>query len=283
MKKIVFFFIGLFVLLAVVSLALTLVGKRIPLGEKIALIKVEGIILSSKETVKELKKYREDPSIKAIVLSVDSPGGSVVPSQEIYEEVKKTSATKKVVVSMGSVAASGGYYISAPATKIMANAATVTGSIGAYMETVNISALMDKIGITREVVKSAKYKDMGSLYHGLGPDERAMFQGLLNDIHSQFVEAVASGRKMPLEKAEALADGRIFTGRQALRAGLVDKIGTLQDAIKETATLVGIKGQPNVVTKKDDFSVTELFSNKLVSDIFVKVFPLYKFNYLMTN
>ncbi|WP_420264294.1 signal peptide peptidase SppA [Candidatus Magnetominusculus dajiuhuensis] len=283
MKKIVFFFIGLFVLLAVVSLALTLVGKRIPLGEKIALIKVEGIILSSKETVKELKKYREDPSIKAIVLSVDSPGGSVVPSQEIYEEVKKTSATKKVVVSMGAVAASGGYYISAPATKIMANAATVTGSIGAYMETVNISALMDKIGITREVVKSAKYKDMGSLYHGLGPDERAMFQGLLNDIHSQFVEAVASGRKMPLEKAEALADGRIFTGRQALRAGLVDKIGTLQDAIKETATLVGIKGQPNVVTKKDDFSVTELFSNKLVSDLFVKVFPLYKFNYLMTN
>ncbi|MBF0488915.1 MAG: signal peptide peptidase SppA [Nitrospirae bacterium] len=283
MKKIVFFFIGLFVLLAIVSLALTLVGKRIPLGEKIALIKVEGIILSSKETVKELKKYREDPSIKAIVLSVDSPGGSVVPSQEIYEEVKKTSATKKVVVSMGAVAASGGYYISAPATKIMANAATVTGSIGAYMETVNISALMDKIGITREVVKSAKYKDMGSLYHGLGPDERAMFQGLLNDIHSQFVEAVASGRKMPLEKAEALADGRIFTGRQALRAGLVDKIGTLQDAIKETATLVGIKGEPNVVTKKDDFSVAELFSNKLVSDIFVKVFPLYKFNYLMTN
>ncbi|MBF0552969.1 MAG: signal peptide peptidase SppA [Nitrospirae bacterium] len=283
MKKIVFFFIGLFVLLAIVSLVLTMIGKRIPLGEKIALIKVEGIILSSKETVKELKKYREDPSIKAIVLSVDSPGGAVVPSQEIYEEVKKTSANKKVVVSMGSVAASGGYYISAPATKIMANAATVTGSIGAYMETVNISSLMDKIGIAREVVKSAKYKDMGSLYHGLGADERAMFQGLLNDIHSQFVEAVASGRKMPIEKAEALADGRIFTGRQALKAGLVDKLGTLQDAIYETAALAGIKGEPNVVTKKDDFSVTDLLSNKLVSDIFVKVFPLYKFNYLMMN
>ncbi|MBF0458575.1 MAG: signal peptide peptidase SppA [Nitrospirae bacterium] len=281
MKKVVLFFIGLFVILVIVSLALTVMGKRIPIGEKIALIKVEGIILSSKETVKELKKYREDPSIKAILLSVDSPGGAVVPSQEIYEEVKKTSANKKVVVSMGSVAASGGYYISAPATKIIANAATVTGSIGAYMETVNISALMDKIGVKREIVKSAKYKDMGSLYHGLGTDERAMFQGLLDDIHRQFVEAVASGRKMPIEKAEALADGRIFTGRQALKAGLVDKIGTLQDAIKETAALAGIKGEPNIVTKKDDFSVTELFSNKFASEIFLKVFPLYKFNYLM--
>ncbi|MEO5359862.1 MAG: signal peptide peptidase SppA [Nitrospirota bacterium] len=283
MKKIVFFFIGLFIFLVVVSLALTLMGKRIPIGEKIALIKVEGVIMSSKDTIKELKKYREDPSIKAIVLSVDSPGGAVVPSQEIYEEVKKTNAKKKVVVSMGSVAASGGYYISAPATRIMANSATVTGSIGAYMETVNISDLMDKLGVKREVVKSAKYKDMGSLYHGLGPEERAMFQGLLDDIHHQFVEAVASGRKMPIEKAEALADGRIFTGRQALKAGLVDKIGTLQDAIKETALLVGIKGEPNVVTKKEDFSVSDLFSGKLITEIFLKLFPLYKFNYLMVN
>ncbi|KWT87240.1 signal peptide peptidase SppA [Candidatus Magnetominusculus xianensis] len=283
MKKIVFFFIGLFIFLVVVSLALTLMGKRIPIGEKIALIKVEGVILSSKDTIKELKKYREDPSIKAIVLSVDSPGGAVVPSQEIYEEVKKTNARKKVVVSMGSVAASGGYYISAPATKIMANSATVTGSIGAYMETVNISDLMDKLGIKREVVKSAKYKDMGSLYHGLGPEERAMFQGLLDDIHHQFVEAVASGRKMPIEKAEALADGRIFTGRQALKAGLVDKIGTLQDTIKETALLVGIKGEPNVVTKKEEFIVSDLFSGKLITEIILKLFPLYKFNYLMVN
>jgi protease-4 len=258
-------------------------GRRIPLGEKIGLIKVEGVILSSKETIKELKKYREDPSIKAIVLSVDSPGGAVVPSQEIYEEVKKTAAQKKVVVSMGSVAASGGYYISAPATKIMANSATVTGSIGAYMETINISALMDKIGVKREVVKSAKYKDMGALYHGLGADERAMFQGLLDDIHRQFVEAVASGRKMPIEKVEGLADGRIFTGRQALKAGLVDKLGTLQDAIKETAMLAGIKGDPNVVTKKDDFSVSELFSNKFAGDMLLRFFPLYKFNYLMIN
>jgi protease-4 len=150
------------------------------------------------------------------------------------------------------------------------------------METVNISKLMEKIGVSREVVKSAKYKDMGSLYHGLGKDEREMFQGLLDDIHTQFVEAVAAGRKMPIEQAAGLADGRIFTGRQALKAGLVDKIGTLQDAIKETATLAGIKGEPHVVTKKEDFSVTDLLSNKFASEI-TKIFPLYKFNYLMTN
>ncbi|MCG6553187.1 MAG: signal peptide peptidase SppA [Candidatus Magnetominusculus sp. LBB02] len=283
MKKVVFFFLGLFVLLIVISLALTMVGKRIPIGEKIAIVKVEGVIISAKDTVKELKKYREDPSIKAILLSVDSPGGAVVPSQEIYEEVRKTAAKKKVIVSMGSVAASGGYYISAPATKIMANPATVTGSIGAYMETVNVSGLMEKIGVSREVVKSAKFKDMGSLYHGLGDDERAMFQGLLDDIHSQFVEAVASGRKMPLEKAQAIADGRVFTGRQALKAGLVDKLGTLQDAIKETAALAGIKGEPSIVSKKEDFTVSDLFSNKFVSEIFMKIFPAYKFNYLMMS
>ncbi|MBF0606690.1 MAG: signal peptide peptidase SppA [Candidatus Magnetobacterium sp. LHC-1] len=262
MKKIVLFFSAIFIVIAVISLILSLLTNRVVLGDKIALIKVEGIILSSTDTVKEIKKYRDDPSIKAIVLSVDSPGGAVVPSAEIYDEVKKTVMKKKVVVSMGSLAASGGYYISSPASKIIANQATITGSIGVIMEMANLSGLMDKIGVRSEVIKSGRYKDLASLYRGVGKEEREILQGVLDDIHGQFIEAVAEGRKMPFDRVRGIADGRIFTGKQALELGLIDKIGTLQDAIREAADMVGIKGEPQVVTKKDDFSLNELLSNK---------------------
>lgn len=267
MKKIVYFFIGLFVILIVVSIVLTFIGSHVPIGDKIGLIRVEGIILSSKETIKEFKKYREDPSIKVIVLRVESPGGATVPSQEIYEEVRRTVLKKKVVVSMGSLAASGGYYISAPATKIIANQATITGSIGVIMELANISGLMEKLGIKSEVIKAGKHKDLASMYRGVGKEERAILQNVIDDIHSQFIEAVSVGRHMHIDKVRALADGRIFTGRQALQLGLVDKMGTLQDAIKEAAEMAGIKGEPQVVTKKEEFSLSDIFSNELGSGI----------------
>ncbi|MBF0338783.1 MAG: signal peptide peptidase SppA [Nitrospirae bacterium] len=263
MKKVLLFFSAIFIIIAVISLILSLLTHRVVLGDKIALIKVEGIILSSTDTVKEIKKYRDDPAIKAIVLSVDSPGGAVVPSAEIYDEVRKTVKKKKVVVSMGSLAASGGYYISSPASKIIANQATITGSIGVIMEMANLSGLMDKIGIKSEVIKSGRYKDLASLYRGVGKEEREILQGVLDDIHGQFIEAVAEGRKMPFDRVSGIADGRIFTGKQALELGLIDKIGTLQDAIREAADMVGIKGEPQIVTKKDDFSLNELLSNKL--------------------
>ncbi|MBV6343297.1 signal peptide peptidase SppA, partial [Candidatus Magnetobacterium casense] len=204
MKKIVLFFSAIFIVIAVISLILSLLTNRVVLGDKIALIKVEGIILSSTDTVKEIKKYRDDPSIKAIVLSVDSPGGAVVPSAEIYDEVKKTVMKKKVVVSMGSLAASGGYYISSPASKIIANQATITGSIGVIMEMANLSGLMDKIGVRSEVIKSGRYKDLASLYRGVGKEEREILQGVLDDIHGQFIEAVAEGRKMPFDRVRGI-------------------------------------------------------------------------------
>ncbi|MBF0465831.1 MAG: signal peptide peptidase SppA [Nitrospirae bacterium] len=278
-RKIMLFFLGLFITLVAVAFVLATLSNDVPLGEKVALVKVEGVILSSKETVKELKKYREDSSIKAIVVRVNSPGGAVVPSQEIYSEIKKTTGKKKiVVVSMGSLAASGGYYISAPATKIIANQGTITGSIGVIMETLNISGLMSKVGVNSEVVKSGKFKDIASMYRGIGKEERAILQGVLDDTHSQFIEAVSEGRHMPIEKVREIADGRIFTGRQALALGLVDKLGTLQDAIYEAARMAGIKGEPHVVSKKEDFSLTDLLSSKLN----LNLLPGLKINYLMS-
>jgi protease-4 len=242
-------------------------SRKLPIGDKIALINVEGAILTSKDTIDELKEYAEDDSVKAIVMRVDSPGGAVVPSQEIYEEVKKAAARKKVVVSMGSVAASGGYYISAPASRIMANPATITGSIGVIMEIPNFKGLMEKLGVKSEVITSGKHKDMASVFRGIGDGEREILQNVMNDIHEQFIKDVADGRHMPLEKVRELADARIFTGRQAREVGLVDAIGNLQDAIDEAAKLANIKGKPSIVTRQKEFSVLDYISNGISKKI----------------
>ena len=159
MKKFFLVLLGLFVLIVIISLALVLLQKNVSIGEKVALIRVEGPIVDSKDTVDQIKDFLKDPSTKAIVLRVDSPGGAVAPSQEIYEEVRKAIAKKKIVVSMGSVAASGGYYISCAADKIIANPGTLTGSIGVLMEFVRLQELMEKIGVDLEVFKSGEFKD----------------------------------------------------------------------------------------------------------------------------
>jgi len=254
-------------ILAALGLVSHYLSRKLPIGDRIALISVEGAILSSKDTIDELREYADDDSIKAIVMRVDSPGGAVVPSQEIYEEVKKVVAVKKVVVSMGSVAASGGYYISAPASRIMANPATITGSIGVIMEIPNFKGLMDKLGVKSEVITSGKHKDMASVFRGIGEEEREILQSVMNDIHEQFITAVAEGRHMPIEKVRELADARIFTGRQAKALGLVDAIGNLQDAIDEAAKLAGIKGKPNIVTRKKEFSVFDYISDSISRQI----------------
>jgi protease-4 len=260
MKKAIIIFIVLLVLLITFSLIFVLLQKNVPIGEsqRVGLIRVEGIIMDSKNTIDELKEYSKDPFIKAIVLRIDSPGGAVAPSQEIYEEVKKAVAKKKVVVSMGSVAASGGYYIASPATRIVANPGTLTGSIGVIMEIPNFEGLMNKLGIKTEVVKSGKHKDIASVFRGVGKEEREILQGVLDDIHEQFIKAVADGRKMLYDDVKKLADGRVFTGEQAQKIGLVDEIGNLEDAVQTAAKLSGIKGEPVVVTKKEHFSLTNL-------------------------
>ncbi|HXX56526.1 MAG TPA: signal peptide peptidase SppA, partial [Thermodesulfovibrionales bacterium] len=197
MKKVFIFLLLLLVILLAVSAAIALFQRSVPLGEKIGVVRIEGPILDSKTAVDEITDYAKNQSIRAIILRVDSPGGAVAPSQEIYEEVRKAAAKKKVVVSMGSVAASGGYYISAPASRIVANPGTLTGSIGVIMEIPNIEGLMSKVGVKTEVIKSGRHKDMASVFRGIGSEERIILQNVLDDVHDQFIQAVAEGRKMP--------------------------------------------------------------------------------------
>lgn len=213
----------------------------------IGLVEVKGMILDSRETVRQLRHFLKKDNIKAVVLRVDSPGGVVAPSQEIYEEVKRFAAKKIIVVSMGSLAASGGYYISAPATLIYANPGTITASIGVIIKLSNIEALLDKIGIKATVIKTGKFKDSGSPVRELTAEDRAMFQSVIDSTHNQFIKAVASSRKLPEEDVRRIADGRVLSGEQALALKLVDRLGTLQDAIEEAGKLAGITGEPEVI------------------------------------
>ena len=237
--------------------------SRMPAGDRIGLIRVEGPITDSTDTIQTLEDYGKDSSVKAIVLRVDSPGGAVAPSQEIFEELKKVAAKKKIVVSMGSLAASGGYYISVPAAWIVANPGTITGSIGVIMEIPNFKGLMDKIGVKAEVIKSGKNKDIASSFRKMTPEEREILQGLLDKVHEQFINAVSEGRKMPVEKVRAIADGRVFSGQQAKQIGLVDQLGDLQDAIKAAKDLAGIKGEAQVIKKKPRRGIFELLKQKI--------------------
>jgi protease-4 len=252
--------------------------------DRIALIRVEGVIVDSQATVGELKRFSENPSVKAIVLRIDTPGGGVVPSQEIYDAIKRVrnKYNKAVIASMGSVAASGGYYIAAATDRIMANPGTLTGSIGVIMETANVEGLLQKIGVEGIVIKSGKYKDVGSPLRKMSAEERGLLQAVMDDVHKQCIEAVAEGRSMELRAAQVLADGRIFTGRQAKEAKLVDELGDLEDAIQLAAEVVGIEGEPKVVEPRRRFSIRELLDSKL-SMIFPKldVQPGVSLKYLM--
>ena len=237
-----------FVLFPVIFFVLLLTGNdSIPWGEGIGLLEVEGVIADSRETVRQLDEMGKDDRVRAVVLRVDSPGGVVGPSQEIYAEVKKLATKKKVVVSMGSLAASGGYYIAAPASMIMANPGTITGSIGVLMKVPNVEGLLGKVGLRAVTLKTGRFKDAGSPIRAMTAEDRAMLQGVLESAHKQFVRAVAEGRRLPVEDVRKLADGRIFTGEQALALKLIDRIGTLQDAVEEAGKLGGIKGEPRLI------------------------------------
>lgn len=213
-------------------------------GEKIGIVEVLGPIDDSKLLIGQIHEFRDNGSVKAVILRIDSPGGGVGPSQEIYTEIRKLNEKKPVVVSMGAVAASGGYYVAAPARRIFANPGTITGSIGVIMSFANYRELMDKVGVKSQVVKSGAYKDTGSAVRDFTAQERKLLQALIDDVHSQFVEAVGQGRDLPAEQVMALADGRIYSGRQALEVGLVDELGNLQDAIAYAAELVGLDEDP---------------------------------------
>ncbi len=226
---------------------LALVGK-----ERIALIRIEGPILDSRATVDELETYGDDPLVKAIVLRLDTPGGGVAPSQEIYNAVKRVRLDKQktVVASMGNVAASGGYYIAVASDRILANPGSLTGSIGVVMQLANLENLMNKIGVKNIVIKSGRYKDVGSPFRMMREEDRHLLQSVLDDAHRQFIEAVAAGRSLDAADVEALADGRIFTGQQAKDVLLVDELGDLTDAVKLAADMSGLQSPPVVETPR---------------------------------
>lgn len=237
------FFIG------VALLILPVVGKKGILAKtnKVGVVEIIGVIADSKTTLKQLKKFRENDAIKAVVIRINSPGGAVGPSQEILEEINRMRPKKKVVASMGSVAASGGYYIASGADVIIANSGTLTGSIGVIMNFANVEKLTEKLGIDLFNLHAGKFKDVGSPYRSMTPVEKEYLQKLLDNIHEQFIVDVARGRHMLAHKVRELADGRVFTGETAKNLGLVDKLGDLQDAIDLAGRLGGIKGKVEAV------------------------------------
>jgi protease-4 len=219
-------------------------------GEKVGIIKIEGVIFDSDQILRQLEEFENSNSVKAIVLRINSPGGAVAPSQEIYKEIKRIKEKKKIVTSMGSVAASGGYYIACATDEIFANPGTITGSIGVVMEFANFQKLMDKIGVSAETIKSGKLKDTGNPMRKMTKQEKEYLQEVILDVYEQFVEDISKGRNISKEKIYPIADGRILTGRKALEEKLIDKIGTIKDAINRAAKLGGIKGKPEVVYAK---------------------------------
>jgi protease-4 len=218
------------------------------LGPGIGYLAVEGTITDSRATIRDLKSLEKNPLVKAILIRVDSPGGVVTPAHEIGSEIARVRDTgKPVVVSFGTVAASGGYYIACPADVIVANPGTLTGSIGVIMEFPVVDRLIDRLGIGVEVVKSREHKDIGSPFRRMTPADRELLQGVVLDVYEQFVELVSRERELPLEEVRRLADGRILTGRQALAAGLVDTLGTFEDARRICADLAGIKAEARLI------------------------------------
>jgi protease-4 len=220
-------------------------------GDKVALIELRGVIVEASDVVRQLKKHRENDAVRAIVLRIDSPGGGVVPSQEIYEEVRKTRAAgMPVIASMGSLAASGGYYVACACSVIVANQGTLTGSIGVISEFLQLEEALGKLGVGVKTVKAGALKDAGNPARAMTPDDERYFQGLMDDVHAQFIAAVERERGLDHGLLLEIADGRVYTGVRAREIGLVDTIGTYEDAIALAGRIAGIEGTPSVLRER---------------------------------
>jgi protease IV len=255
----------LFIVLCLLAVVFYLAGEGSPglslSGNQIASLTLEGVISDSRDFVDQLKDYGKRSAVKSVVIRINSPGGGVAASQEIYEAIKKfrEETKKKVVVSMGSVAASGGYYAACGADKIFANPGTITGSIGVIAEWYNYGDLLRWAKMQDVVIKSGTFKDAGSGTRPLTDEEKVYFQSLINNMYNQFVATVASSRKMKDEDVRKLADGRVYTGQQAKADGLVDELGTYQDAIDAAARIAGIQGEPKILSPaKKSFSLLDI-------------------------
>ncbi len=256
-KKRVFIVLGIIVVLFFLVLILRSMNGGTSIGQKVAVIDLTGIITKSDATIKLIHTYRDDPSIKAIVIRIDTPGGSVAPVQEIYSELQKIE--KPIVASMGGTAASGGYYVACAADTIMANPGTLTGSIGVIMQFTRMKGLYDKIGLEHQVIKSGEFKDTGSPFRSLTEEEQTVLQATVDNVYNQFVDTIFEARQSLLSRSEIaeLADGRIFSGQQALDLKLLDRLGNLPEAIELAGELANIDGKPKVVRKEKKTSLLE--------------------------
>ena len=221
-------------------------GERFAFGNTLAIVEVRGVISDATDTVEALDRLRQQDATVGVVLRIDSPGGAVAPSQEMYDAVWRVRARKPVVASLGNVAASGGYYVASAADVVVADPGTLTGSIGAIMEVHNVATLAEKLGVSQTVVKSGRFKDVGQPLRAMTDEERVLLQRMVDDVLGQFVDAVARGRGMEAGRVRALADGRLYSGAQARDAGLVDELGGLVDATRIAWTRAGQSGEPRV-------------------------------------
>jgi len=277
-KAFLIIFILVFIIF-VASFVIGIVGQGF--GDKIGIVEIEGVIADGKDAMEDIVRFKEDDGIRGVIVRINSPGGSVGPSQEIYHELKKLAAKKKVYIAASSVCASGGYYIASAGEKIYANPSTITGSIGVIMEQVVAEELLKKIGIQPNTLKAGKFKDVGSPFRKMKDDERAYFQQILDSIHEQFIKDVAEGRKMPFEQVQKLSDGRVYTGTQAKELGLVDGIGTFYDTVDDMKKDLGIKGKPVLVYGKRPFSLLKWLISSATETIIkhYNAAPVYYNNY----
>jgi protease IV len=238
-------------------------GSPALFGPRVAIVELEGVIIEVDDIVRELKSHRENPTVRAVVLRINSPGGVVAPTQELHDAVLRLrQAGKPVVASLGAVAASGGYYVAVACDQIYANPGTLTGSIGVIMQLANLEQLMKKVGVDYVVVKAGQFKDIGNVARPMTADERRVMQALLDDVHGQFVGAVVAGRKLAKEEVGRFADGRVFSGLQAKELRMVDALGGLEEAVLAAGKLAGIPAPPNVIQPRRRFSVIDLLRNQ---------------------
>jgi protease-4 len=230
----------------------------------VAVVELEGVILDVEDVVRELRRHRENPLVRAVVVRINSPGGVVGPTQEIHQALLRLrEAGKPVVASLGAVAASGGYYVAVAADRIYANPGTLTGSIGVIMQMANLEGLFKKVGVEYVVVKAGQFKDVGNVARPMTPEERRLLQALLDDVHGQFIAAVAEGRKLDRDRVLQFADGRILSGAQARDLRMVDVLGSLEDAVNAAATLAGLPVPPRVIPPRRRFSIFDLVKSQL--------------------
>ena len=239
-------------------------GGQALFGPRIAIVELEGVIAEVDDLVREVKAHRDNPQVKAVVIRINSPGGVVGPTQELHQALMRVrEAGKPVVASLGSVAASGGYYTAVAADRIFANPGTLTGSIGVIMQMANVENLFKKVGVEYIVVKAGQYKDLGNFSRPMTPEEKRVLQTLLDDVHAQFIDAVALGRKLDRAEVVKFADGRVFSGVQARDLKMVDTLGSLEDAVNEAAKLAGLALPPAVIRPSKRFSVFDLLRSQI--------------------